>query len=178
MIAPRIALAMLVATYATAVAAGRDAEFNYIVPEQFLNADATEADRLEGIWQATGDGAIFAIRRVPATVATYELVMVDSPDWQVAPGTPFGTLRATGSADTFDASLLADPADRRSRKRDFVFELSPDRQRIVFKPYRRNRTINFERWLRYLFRVSVQESTRPKDLDGAVRLGSNRLITL
>lgn len=174
----RLALAASAVLATAAFAAGRDAEFSHIVPEQFLNADATEADRLEGIWQATGDGAIFVIRRLPAAMASYELVMVDSPDWQIAPGTPFGTLRSTGSPNTYDASLLSDPSDSRSRTRDFVFELSPDRQRIIFKPYRRRHTINFERWFRYLFRATVKEPTRPKDIDGAIRLGSDRLITL
>lgn len=174
----RIGIAVLAALFAAGTALGREADFAYIIPEQFLNSDASEADRLEGIWQASGDGAIFAIRRLPATVATYELLMIDSPDWQIAPGTPFGTLRSTGSPNTFDASLLSDPSDSRSRKRDFIFELSPDRGCITFRPYRRNHSINFERWFRYLFRATIKEPTRPKDIDGAIRLGSDKLITL
>ena len=174
----RRVLAMLVAVAAASGADARGADFTYIIPEQFLNTDATEADRLEGVWQMADDGALFAIRRVPAASATYELVMIESPDWQIAPGTAFGTLHATGNANIFDASLLTDPADGHSRSRDVIFELSADRQRITFRPYRRNRTVSFERWFRYLFRTTIKESNRPTGIDGALRLGSDKLITL
>lgn len=143
--------------------------------------DATHSDPVCGLWQAGGaGGALFEVRSTE-TEGLYDLFIVDSPDFTVAPGSFFGSMAATGKDRCYDAALLKHPrADRQaagdSRAHNYVFELSADGNSLDMRHYRKGFSVNFFRLFPYLFRVSVdRRSNRPSGVDGARRVGPDVL---
>lgn len=126
---------------------------------------------LEGIYEMPGDGAVFAIVAAAGSTGRWDLIVVDSPDFSVEPGTQFGYAVAGASPDVFDAKLYSGlRAGRKSKSHNFALRLGKD-GRLSFEAYRNSRRVSFWRWIPYLFRVTVvEENNRPKGLDGAVRL--------
>lgn len=125
----------------------------------------------EGIWELGRGGAVFEIV-ASAEPGAYTLVLLDSPDYTLNPGTVFGTMRTTGKPRCFDAALLHG-LDGRGRKktRNFIIEVSADFSQLTFRSYRKGITVNLMRWLPYLYRFSVKEvNTRPTGIDGARRI--------
>lgn len=146
------------------------------VHEVPLDTVGPYATPYEGVWRMTPGGAVFALDAVPGRAGTYDMRMIFSPDLTIAPDTYFGTMTATADPAVYDASLLLDPSGTKGaksmrRRRSFTVEFNTDANRMVFKPYSDKWTVNFNRILPYLFRFSVRrENTRPKGLDGAVRI--------
>lgn len=125
----------------------------------------------EGIWEIGRGGAVFEIV-ASAEPGAYDLRLLSSPDYTLPKGTTFGTMRPTGKPQCFDAALLHG-LDGRGRKktRNFIIEVSDDFSQLSFRSYRKGISINFMRWLPYLYRFSVKEvNTRPTDIDGARRI--------
>ena len=160
------ALALICVLGAEAVSAGG---FDLDSLKTYLREDSRSP--IEGIWQISGEGAVIAISRKPATQATYEVRIIDSPALEILPGQIVGELTTTGADDVWEARF-AKPgkSDRplpKSGSRDFMCKLvSPGVMR--FSSFRKNRKISLWRWIPYLFRVTVSEKpTRPADADGA-----------
>ncbi|MBD5234233.1 MAG: hypothetical protein HDS65_08675 [Bacteroidales bacterium] len=130
----------------------------------------------EGLWRFGADGAVFTVVETPGVAGSYNLLIDESPDLTIPKGTLFGTMKATGTARTYEASLLSDPAEGRTslspkKVRHFIFTLSADGSTLEFRPYRKGKTVNILRWLPYLVRLSVTDvDTRPRDVDAATRL--------
>lgn len=130
--------------------------------------DSSGRDPLAGIWRMGGDGATFAA--LPSTnQATLDLVILDSPDMSVIPGTPLGRATATGKPGTYDAELYGGKRQSKSKMR-YIITIDEDGN-LSFSPYKRGRKVALWRWIPYLFRMTVSSyDTRPGNVDGAMRL--------
>lgn len=169
---PYIMAAILIAAISTSAQA-----MDFTVTDTDATEYAAEADLPAGLWRMTDGGAVFAIEAIAGS-QDYRLVLLDSPDWQIEPGTMFGTMRPTAVKGKYNASLLKKPGDTSSKSRDYIFEISDDGDRITFSHYNRTHTLRADRWLRYLFRITLRSPDRPEGTDGALRLGSRPTITL
>lgn len=134
-----------------------------------LSLDAPGATPPEGIWRMLPEGAVFAVRPAPAA-GCYELVVLDSPDYTVAPGTPMGTMSPTATPWVYDAALSGAPGRAGSAVRNFMVEVDPEGGRLKMRSYSGSHRLSVRRWAGYLFRLSVDPPNRPDSDDGAVRL--------
>lgn len=126
---------------------------------------------IEGIYRMGGEGALFAIVPSPGHTHRYDLIILESPDFSVEPGTKFGYAVAGGSKDVYDAKVYGRlRADRSNKSHTFALRLRDDGY-LSFEEYRNSKRISLWRWIPYLFRVTViEENNRPKGLDGAIRV--------
>lgn len=138
-----------------------------------LDAPAASPEPASGIWRVVPEGAVFRCEHLPGHSGSYALRLLYSPDLSLRPGTCFGTMTPAGRPGVYDARLMLDPAhfSKKEQTRTFTIEMNGQADRMTFKAYKDKIKINLNRWLPYFFRVSVsRESTRPADLDGAVRI--------
>ena len=65
---------------------------------------------IEGLWQWVEDGAIIAIERdfINEAITRYRMVIVESPQRSIRPGTVMGYLTTTAKRDNFDARIYTD----------------------------------------------------------------------
>ena len=129
-----------------------------------------------GIWEMTNGGAVFTIETRPGSRGSYSLVLLESPDFSVEPGTPFGEMEPTPEQGTFDLVLLSNPeghkrASGRKDTKHFIIRFNDTFSRCTLKPYRTGRRINFRRMFPYLFGINiVNTDERPDGVDGAIRI--------
>lgn len=135
---------------------------------------AAASDPLEGDWQVNGGGASLRFETGAYRDGSLDIVWLDGPALDIAPGTRVGSAVPGAGAGVYDCRMEACPGPSGKRSRaTFVLRLGPDADSFVLEPYRRNRRISLRRLLPYLFRVAVIErSDRPSGLDGGRRLGS------
>ncbi len=139
-------------------------------------AVAAAADPLTGRWQINGDGAVVDIVESGTPGGTLSMLWVDGPeDISLDAGTVIGTITPAPNVGTYDCHALVNPsAHRKGRRRyhDFTVTLSKDDiNSLTFTEYRRTSTVSLWRWIPYLFRVTViNSSNRPGGLDGARRV--------
>ncbi|MGM9846199.1 MAG: hypothetical protein ACI30K_08260 [Muribaculaceae bacterium] len=126
---------------------------------------------IEGIYRMGGDGALFAIVPTPGHTHRYDLVIIESPDFSVEPGTKFGYAVAGGSKGVYDAKVYGRlRADRSNKSHTFALRVRDDGY-LSFEEYRNTKRISLWRWIPYLFRVTViEDNNRPHGLDGAIRV--------
>lgn len=131
---------------------------------------------IEGLWMMTDDGARFAIiadsdesRLTPQEFLL--MVIVDSPDRSVKPGTVFGVAAQSAAKGVFDALIISDlDPDSRFKAKNFLLKLG-DEGRLSIIPVRKGLRINLWRLVPYLFRHSVKSvNNRPEELDGAIKI--------
>lgn len=124
---------------------------------------------IEGIWQWS-DGATLAISRISPNECC--IVMVDSPDLRISPGTIAGHASASPSANTWDISLASqvDAAGRMTKQHRFVARID-DKGALKLTPYKVGYKWNWWRLLPHYFRFRVESvNTRPSELDGGRRI--------
>lgn len=136
-------------------------------------------ERVEGVWRFAADGGRVAIERRQlragaADASAYVMVVIESPDRSVRPGTVMGCLAATARADTYIGQIYTDIIDRGTalcRPRDITLRLTDSESRFAIEPIEKGLKVNLWRLLPYMFRWSVKYVDRtPRDLDGCVRL--------
>lgn len=137
--------------------------------EQTLSA--RPLDNIEGVWHMTADDeGVFTIisdRRSNS----YLLIVNNSPNRLIAPGTVMGIATPTARKDVFDA-LVYTGSDRAAltKPKPFTLRLSDDGF-LRIEDASTRLLINFWRMLPYMFRYSARrENRRPDDIDGAYRL--------
>lgn len=131
--------------------------------------DSRGSDPLTGLWRMGGDGATFAVLPVEGSSTSFDIVIIDSPDMSVLPGTRFGHATTTGRSGTYDAELYGD-VNPTKRKLRYILSID-DNGLLTFKSYKRGKRIALWRWIPYLFRMTVSDyNTRPEGVDGAVKL--------
>lgn len=145
-----------------------------------MDIDVTNADRcfsgkgsapIEGVWRISGSEGLFAVVADPGSIF-FRLVVVDSPDRNVLPGTVMGACTAVGRNNSYDAKIYTSGATTGilSRPRRFTVTLS-DEGRLIMVPVTDKLKVNLWRFLPYMFRVSVTRvNDRPNNIDGAVRV--------
>lgn len=138
--------------------------------------DSLRVDPVEGIWSMNpnGGGATFAVLARPGEPGAFEMILLESPDWRIAPGTPCGSVDATSKSGVYECRLLASPGSTKGSglaKYTATLRLDDQGRRLVVRPFTKRTYINLRRWVPYLFRVSIdKENTRPDDIEGAVRV--------
>lgn len=137
----------------------------------FAAAGLHARDAVEGDWRMTASGTEFRISRPPTGGDSFEIILIDSPDMSLLPGTLIGTARITPTPGRYVARMLLNPAHPHARKRDVLLKITPEGN-LEFEPFRSGKRISLWRWLPYLFRVTVLESGHePAGINGAVRMG-------
>lgn len=133
---------------------------------------AGAADPLEGDWQVNGGGA--TLRFAAARDGSLDIVWLDGPALDIAPGTCIGSAVPGASRGLYDCRVeTALDGSGKRRATTFALRLDAGADSFSMEAYRRNRRISVRRLLPYLFRVAVIESpNRPAGLDGARRLGA------
>lgn len=132
---------------------------------------------VEGLWQTSADGSLFAIERVGQTTdhapRQLRLVMVRS-DWRsIRPGTVFGHAVPTVKPGVYEARIYSNMGKTRGLNMPQKFTLTLDKEgrTVTFRRFKSPVKVNLFRLLPYLYRrvVTLQQS-RPDDLDGAVKV--------
>lgn len=130
--------------------------------------DSRGSDPLSGIWRI-GGGATVAFLPVENDCSAFDIIILDSNDMSVIPGTSIGHARATGKIGVYDAELSHTRPGAPKKVRCIV-TLGKD-GRLAFDYYKQGYTVRLWRLIPYLFRFSVnRQDTRPNTADGAVRL--------
>lgn len=125
---------------------------------------------IEGIWRFPGNGATIAITATSST--TYDIILMDSPKLNAVPGTVIGSAVSTGKKDTYDGTLKSREFGKKGRigSESVIFTVAPN-GRILIKPYSTKHSVSFRRWFYRIFGLNIVSSnTRPKDIDGAIRI--------
>lgn len=145
------------------------------------NADAyflgSRLAPIEGVWRISGSEGVFAIIADPATIF-YKLIVVDSPDQNIIPGTVMGACTETGRLNHFDARIFTKGTlEKMSSPRRFTISLSQE-GRLIIVPVIDKLKFNLWRLLPYMFRNSVRHvNNRPDNLDGAIKIFPSDLST-
>lgn len=125
---------------------------------------------IEGIWRFPGNGATIAITASSST--TYDIILIDSPKLNALPGTVIGTAISTAKKDTYDGTLKSREFGKKGQigSESVIFTVAPN-GRILIKPYSTKHSVSFRRWFYRIFGLNiVSTNTRPKDIDGAIRI--------
>ena len=142
--------------------------------------DRADLHHIEGLWQPTADGGRIAIMRwtgsdrpvLSEAQDIYRIIIVSSPRKSLRPGTIMGYAVATARKGYYDARIYtSQSANSLTRHRRFTLHISDDTH-LSMTPVREGWKVTFRPRLPYLFRLSVykQESDRPRDLDGFIRI--------
>ncbi len=130
---------------------------------------------LEGVWEMTANGATIAIERVENFTrqrsSLYNIVIIDSPDRSIAPGTLMGKAIDSSDPAMFDALLYTDSSDKGlSKAQNFSLHINKD-GRLSLKRYKQGVWINLWKLVPYMWRRSFGKyDQRPEELDGMIRV--------
>lgn len=131
---------------------------------------------LEGVWQFAAGGPTVAI--VPsqgAQQAPMEVVVVESADRSLRPGTVVGAIDYAGERDVYRATFVADVDHGRGLKtastRQFVLRLDNDGAFLKFEPRQKGYRVNLWRLLPFMFsRLVSPRHGRGQNVDGCTRV--------
>lgn len=135
--------------------------------------DRGNAQPIEGVWRLTASPeSVLAITARAGVPGTYDVWLLDSPDYRIEPYQLIGSAREGGERGSYDLTLTDRPGVMKARKRTFIATADGDDSgRLRLRAYHRGKRISIWRWLPYLFRVTViNQSDRPADHDGMVRV--------
>lgn len=131
----------------------------------------------EGVWQMAADGAVFAIEReTPSATETMprqlRLTIIRSPHRRVRPGSVMGMAHPTVKPGVYEAILNTRIAELGGLElpRRFLLTLNADGTALTLEPYKSSVKVNLLRLIPYLYRVVRVQDSRPRGLDGAVRI--------
>lgn len=140
-----------------------------------INADAYFEGRgltsIEGVWRMSGSEGMMAIVADSGTIFQ-RIIVLESPDRNILPGTVMGVCTALGRNNSYDARIYTTESTSGilSKPKRFTLTLSDD-GRLIMEPITNKLKVNLWRFLPYMFRMSVVKvNNRPDNLDGAVRV--------
>lgn len=140
-----------------------------------INADAYLEGRgftsIEGVWRMSGSEGMMAIVADSGTIFQ-RIIVLESPDRNILPGTVMGVCTALGRNNSYDARIYTTESTSGilSKPKRFTLTLS-DEGRLIMEPITNKLKVNLWRFLPYMFRMSVvRVNNRPDNLDGAVRV--------
>lgn len=158
--------------FAAFLAAGMVATSARVFSNDSIKAliDSRPIDPIEGIWQWPDDGATIAI--IAAGSGAFEMIVIDSPDMAVAPGTIMGRVTRSARKSLYDARIMSrvDSDGKMSHHKKFSIDIT-DPERLSVEPYQKGKSISLWRWIPYIFRMTINSrDTSPAGIDGAVRI--------
>lgn len=192
---PRFLLACILAVIVTANAptaraAGPDLPDTPLILPGYSVPDSVTArlsrlplDAIEGLWQYTDEGSLIAVvarhRRLPSVrkadiTGIYDVIVVNSADRAIRPGTIVGTIVRAGRRASYQArfySKISRGTPTLGGHRDFTINLDPDGAYLTFKPRNGRFSINLLAILLppgYRYTVRQSPSNRPDR--GCVRI--------
>ena len=132
-------------------------------------------DAIEGVWQFTGDdGAIVAIEKDPTATGlpAYKMIVIDSPQRALLPGSLMAKIQSTVKPDTFEADIFTHfSLSSMSLGGTKKFILTLKNSRLTIKPVKAKLSVNLLRLIPYAYRLGLSyRDHRPDDLDGCVRI--------
>lgn len=140
-----------------------------------INADAYLEGRgltsIEGVWRTSGSEGMMAIVADSGTIF-HRIIVLESPDRNILPGTVMGVCTALGRNNSYDARIYTTESTSGvlAKPKRFTLTLSDD-GRLIMEPITNKLKVNLWRFLPYMFRMSVvRVNNRPDNLDGAVRV--------
>ena len=140
-----------------------------------INADAYFEGRgltsIEGVWRMSGSEGMMAIVADSGTIFQ-RIIVLESPDRNILPGTVMGVCTALGRNNSYDARIYTTESTSGilAKPKRFTLTLSDD-GRLIMEPITNKLKVNLWRFLPYMFRMSVvRVNNRPDNLDGAVRV--------
>ena len=130
---------------------------------------------IEGVWQFTGEeGAIVAIEKDPTATGlpSYKMIVIDSPQRALLPGSLMAKIRSTVKPDTFEADIFTHfSLSSMSLNSPKKFILTLKNSRLTIKPVKAKLSVNLLRLIPYAYRLGLSyRDHRPDDLDGCVRI--------
>lgn len=131
-------------------------------------------DEVEGIWQFPEDGARLLIRR--ASQSEFDIIVLDSPQLQLKPGTSIGRAVITAKKRTYDAKLHQRAIGNKHIKNSTVLLTVTDEGMLRFSPYNENIGVKISasntlrNILPMLLRINITKGKRPEGLIGAQRI--------
>ncbi len=139
---------------------------------------------VEGVWQMTSDGAAIAIERSDDYAArrndglvAYRIVLIQSPDRSVVPGTVIGYAQPSAKAGVYNARFYtAIRAGRLAEPRGFMMKVEPesggngDPVSLVLTRDNPKYSVDLWRMLPYMYRRVVRRNEQRESVDGCVRV--------
>ena len=131
----------------------------------------------EGVWEMAGDGAVFAVERTAESATEtlpreLRLVIIRSPHRRVRPGSVMGTARPTVKPGVYEARLNTRIADLGglSLPHKFLLTVGDENSTLTIEPFKSPLKVNLLRLIPYLYRAVRLQESRPRGLDGAIRV--------
>ncbi len=140
--------------------------------------DTRGAERIEGIWQFTDNGATIAISRTDHSSSprsdrhrTYSVTLISSPIRTIRPGTSLGVITPTADPDQFEAQLFTyNNGSILSSPKNFSLSLDDPAGRITFRQHKSRYAINLWHFVPYLWRYSIRQNKKSASPSGCIRL--------
>lgn len=129
---------------------------------------------LDGVWEMTQGGGKMAI--IPINDADpsqgFMLVVLNSSDRTILPGTVMGIALNAAKKGSFDAAIYSGSSDgKMTNPKRFTLTLNGENH-LSIVPVKNRLKVNLRNLLPYMFRISVtRQNNRSDELDGAVRVG-------
>lgn len=140
--------------------------------------DRRGADRIEGVWQFTSDGAVIAIASTADEHAptepgrTYRILLISAPSRALRPGTELGTISAAAADGSYEARLYTrSEGSKLMLPRRFSLKLDDEGGYLTFLRHRSSISVNLWHFVPFLWRYSIrQNSNTGKSAQGCIRL--------
>ncbi|MDE5930225.1 MAG: hypothetical protein K2H03_07065 [Muribaculaceae bacterium] len=129
-------------------------------------------DPAEGVWRMTATpDAVLAICPSTESDGSFDVWLLDSPDFTLEPCTRIGRAIAGSQPGSYDLTLVENPGSPKPGRRSFIANIDESGLNMRLTAYRRGKRISLWRWIPYLFRVTViDKSNRPSNHDGLRRI--------
>ncbi|MCM1348318.1 MAG: hypothetical protein NC338_02815 [Firmicutes bacterium] len=133
---------------------------------------------IEGVWQFTGNGTEIAIiRREPTLSAiaskpiVYEIILLQSPDRALRPGTVIGLVTPSAKSDTYQARIYTKSSSSTLfSPRNFLLKLDKEESRLVFDKKKNEYGLNLWRLIPYAWRYSIHRNNQGTSNEGCIRI--------
>ena len=141
--------------------------------------DELPLHHIEGIWQFPATGVEVAMLRreqagLSASGRVYDMILVNSPNRVLRPGTVMGVVVATGRRGEYDAKIFTKTIGTSlTLPKKFTLKLSDGDSSLEIKPVKGRMIFNLWRLLPYLWRYAVYPSREPVRSDGCIRIYPN-----
>lgn len=133
---------------------------------------------IEGVWRFAGESTVIVVERYDAGqsgmqdyVEGYRIILAESPNRALRPGTVIGYLAELGERGKFESKIYTSAAGQTLlMPKKFNLELADGNDRLIFERRKSAFSVNLWRLLPYLWRNAVHPNQRRNPLRGCVRV--------